>query len=292
MRKIIKVILLVVLLTLAIPLVSNAAIEVTEEKLVQNIEKLEKEINKTEKILQIQIDKEADKIILTDNKGIKYEVKYNLDGNIQFTAEVRINLNMAQEEIAREGIKIILPPLGFLVITDLGGQDLIDSCAYLIAKFMDGLKLDEIFDIENLLEQNGKLSEDDYKKVMSLYENSTEVTINDELFTFSILEEKVTEQEVVGKTIFTINTTADFSKIEGYAEKFIKELDLENKININGIINKTDNTLNQNKNVTANISKIPKTGNEISLVKILTGTIIMSIIMIILLSIYNRKRNS
>ena len=98
----------------------------------------------------------------------------------------------------------------------------------------------------------------------------------------------VTDVEGTLKITLAVNTDKDFSVLDGYAEKFIEDLDISNKINTNVI----SNGVYQNNNIAANISKIPQTGNEISLVKILTTIIIMSGIMMISLSIYNRKRNS
>lgn len=287
MKKIISIILISIILL--IPIVSKAAIEVTEEKLIKTVEKMQQNLDKDAEGFKIKIDKETDKIILTDANGKNYEMTYKLEEKPEFSVEIKINDKMSQEEITEEVVKIILPPLGFFMITDMNGTNLVDSLSYLLAKAMDGLKLDEIVDIDKIIEAGGDTSNSiDYEKIKELYGDSAEININDELFTFSLKEDMVTEMEGTLKITLAVNTDKDFSILDGYAEKFIGDLDISNKINTNVI----SNGIYQKNNITANISKIPQTGNEISLVKVLTTIIIMSGIMMISLSIYNRKRNS
>ena len=132
MKKIISIFL--ILIILLIPIVSNAAIEVTEEKLEKTIEKMQQNLDKDGEGFKIKIDKETDKIILTDANGKNHEMTYKLGEKPEFNAEIKINEKMSQEEIVNEYIKMLLPPLGFFMITDMNGTNLFDSLSYLLAK--------------------------------------------------------------------------------------------------------------------------------------------------------------
>lgn len=286
MKKIITILLILLILT--IPFVSKAAIEVTEEKLINTVEKIQKDFEKEGDNLKITIDKENNLIVLTDlNTGNKYDMSYNLDKKPQLSIEIKLTKDMTQEEMMEEYMKIILPYLGFAMVADIGDIELVDSSMYFMMKILEGFNSNEIFDFEEMMQQGGITSdtEIDFEKIKELYGNSTEININDELFTFSLKEDKVTDKECILKVTLTVNTDKDFSILDGYAEKVAKEMGFLDNINGN------NNMVNQNKNVTSNISKIPQTGNEISLVKILTTIIIVCAILMLSLPIYNKKTN-
>lgn len=301
--------ILIILSMLSISVVSQANFELTEEKMIKALN----EVCGYKKTLEIEnedglkssttidfenvsytIDTDKDIITLNVEESGKIIISYNLDNPKTpiFTYNGKFTKEMTEEEFFKETANSLWPErILFCMVAKTEGILPEDSAA----------------------SQSEELFNKYFMKIINIQSNfsdaitSAKLMYDEEINTSNefveVVYEKVseTDNEYNIKTTFKVKENADFSKLEGFALKQLKEGTDNEKLEDleNGLSNFISNTISGmqgnevgQSNTVANFSEIPKTGNEISLEKVLTTIIIMSVIMMSLLSIYNRKRNS
>lgn len=307
MKRIIS--LLIILAILSISVISKATFELTEEKMIEALNEvcgykktLETENEEGLKIsttinfenISYTIDTDKDIITLNVEESGKIIISYNLDSPKApiFTYDAKFTKEMTEEDFFKE------------TANSLWAERIL---------FCMLAKTEGILPEDSAASQSEELFNKYFMKIINIQSNfsdaitSAKLMYDEEINTSNefveVVHEKVseTDNEYNIKTTFKVKGNADFSKLEGAALKQLKEgIDSEMLEDLeNGLSNFASNTISGmqenvagQSNVVANISEIPKTGNEISLVKVLTTIIIMSGIMMVSLSIYNRKRNS
>ena len=118
--------------------------------------------------------------------------------------------------------------------------------------------------------------------VNSLYGEKQTFSDADELNTYEMTIERkdVTPTSCKLVSTLTVNTDADFSKVNGYAQQMTEQMveslgnSLSNSLN-ESLINKSDNKAKDSENKTADLSAIPKTGEENSIVLNILYTVIL-----------------
>lgn len=301
--------ILIILSMLSISVVSQANFELTEEKMIKALN----EVCGYKKTLEIEnedglkssttidfenvsytIDTDKDIITLNVEESGKIIITYNLDNPKTpiFTYNGKFTKEMTEEEFFKETANSLWPErILFCMVAKTEGILPEDSAA----------------------SQSEELFNKYFMKIINIQSNfsdaitSAKLMYDEEINTSNefveVVYEKVseTDNEYNIKTTFKVKENADFSKLEGAALKQLKEGTDNEKLEDleNGLSNFISNTISGmqgnevgQSNTVANFSEIPKTGNEISLEKVLTTIIIMAVIMMSLLSIYNRKRNS
>ena len=293
MKKVLTIITIIVML-LSISIISNAAVEITEEKLE---EAFNKKLQESEDSTGYSFNKGKDTIIMTE-EGKLYEVKYNLEDEPKFYIDMKFEKSMTKEDAEEEIKKAYLSCIGFVLIGDSVGINSEDSLTYFLLRYAESI----------MQYYNQKLEYiDGVEYAKTFYPNEINPVVNDELFTLIVNKQQETATEYILTAELTVNKDGDFSKLDGCAEEGIEDFtgqltgelaDLWNEISAtaNDIGSNKEDTLvednyntNKKNNVVANIQKIPQTGNEISLQKILYSVIVIATLLGVGLSIYNKK---
>jgi len=310
MKKVLTI-LAIMFILLSISVISNAALELTEDKLDKLLNEVcgyKKEVTATSE------DGKQTSSITVDFKGVTHKVDTNQDtitlkmeieeminGEIvidydlsdankpKFTYNLLYKENMTLEEFENElGKGILAQQVLFAIVGNNEGILPEDTYAYLIDDEAFYSLFSKLINIEIL-----------YSKGISsaklIYDGGASDISNDYM-NLIYIKESETSDEYKLKATLEIKEDADFSKLEGYAVKSLKEGFVDNSTNkdenipLNQISNSLENTNNnQEKNVVANIQKIPQTGNEISLQNILYSVIVIATLIGISLAVYNKK---
>ena len=147
MKKILTIITIMVIL-LSVSIISNATVEITEEKLEEAFNKVMEETENPEDRDNYSFDKEKDTISIKDDKNV-YELKYDLDGNPKFYIDMSFEKSMTKEEVGEESTKIMMPAIGFAFVGNIMGIDYEESFMYFFSKYMESaLKYDTNQNVE------------------------------------------------------------------------------------------------------------------------------------------------
>lgn len=167
----------------------------------------------------------------------EYTLTYNLKEEPTITYEVEIKKGISYEEYTTKTDAFSLPMLGYFAISDNKGVEPADYYTYYISTYLYGL-----FDAVDLEKESYIITDDtegydendkiiltsefgdkviDYIK----YNYDKDIKIKDEEYdTYSYeLTTECSEKSCVFTSKLTVNTKADFSKINGYEEKVAKE---------------------------------------------------------------------
>jgi len=287
------IIIFLILIMLSVCTLSNAAVVITEDKLEEAFNKY------AEGSSDYSLDKENNKIFIKDEE-ITYELKYDLEDKPRFYTDLTFNKSMTKEETDLEIEKSILPMIGFILTSDIMGVKTEDSLVYFFHKYIAQIKN---MDLNETIEYTDGI---DYAK--KIYPKNQ--IFADNFFTLTINKQEESDTEYKLRAELAVNTEEDFSILNGYAEANKEEIgkqlgeilgfDFEGVLDaakdaqdkLNQAIEEEKNLLNEQKNNVANISKIPNTGEEISISNILISIIAVSTIIAISLFIYNRKKNA
>ena len=87
------------------------------------------------------------------------------------------------------------------------------------------------------------------------------------------------------KTTLTVNNDADFSKLQGYAEKNESKTELKPSTNQNTIVNDVKDNNSQ-----ANLSEIPRAGGKFGLDNILKIIIICAVLLLVACLLKDRRK--
>ena len=292
MKKVLTIITIMVIL-LSISIVSNAAVEITEEKLEESFNKM---LQKSEDSSGYSFDKEKDIILLKNEDGTLCELMYDLEGKPKFYTDMKFEKSMTKEETDKELEKVTAPAIGFVLTTDIIGISNEDSTMYFFSKYMES----------SMKNMNNKTAEytNGIEYAKTFYPDEINFAINDELFTLVVSKQQETETEYILRAELIVNIEKDFSTLTGSAEKNSEEIfgqligtmgsgqfteKFEGLWDELGSVNENEENLEYTNNVVANIQKIPQTGNEISLQKILYSIILIATLLGVCLAIYNKK---
>ena len=307
MKKVLTMIATMFIL-LSVSIISNATLELTED----NLSALLDEVCGYKKMVEVTSeDGKQTSSTTVDFEGVTYEIDTNQDtitlkmeeetinGEIvikydlnnakkpKFTYNLAYTKGMTLEEFENEAGKGLLTQQ--IIFSTVGKSEEIlpeDTFGYLMENEF-GTLLWNFIDIESTYTDGVTSAKEFYNEKMNL---------TNEFFEFKYEKESETEEEYHLKATLEIKETADFSKLEGYVAKSLKEGFEDNSTNKDESIpsNKISDSLenkndNQGENVVANIQKIPQTGNEINLKNVLNSVIILAIFLGICLTIYNKK---
>ena len=231
-----------------------AAITVTEETLENSFAKFiaESENNSdstgmTDDLSTMSIDKDAKQITFTDGE-YTYVINYDLSDKPTFTVDLSFTNEMSKEECETENSKPTILMITFMLVSDIAGIEFKDSMLYAFSKIFEVYSSDTTSSAEftNAI---------DYAK--SIYDNINE-TFTDDLFTWTHTKISETSDEYNVQSTIIINNDADFSIMNGYADKTFGGI-------TNSITNSLQNytsTLQQSvDNITETSNKLPQTGN-------------------------------
>ena len=297
MKKVLTI-LAIMFILLSISVISNAAMEITEEKLEASFNKIVESLGISEETNSYLLDKENDKILMSED-GVTHEVKYNLEDKPKFYIDMKFEKSMTEEQAREEHQKPGLTGDGFIFISDIIGIDIEDSAIYFLSKYMQIIEYKNNKNIEYV---NGI----EYAK--TFYPDEINFLINDEMFTMTVNKKQETDVEYILTAELTVNIDEDFSKLNGYSEQGGEEIlesfgeafgNMWDEFNSKNDDEKSEGTpvLEENiitnniekNNVVANIQKIPQTGNEISIENILYSVIAIATLLGVCLTIYNKK---
>lgn len=166
-----------------------------------------------------------------------YTLTYNLKEEPTITYEVEIKKGISYEEYTTKTSALSLPMLGYFAIADNKGIEPADYYTYFSNTYLDGM-----FDAVDLEKESYIITDDAEgydesdkliltsefgNKVIDYieYTYDKDIKIEDEEYdTYSYeLTTECSDNSCVFTAKLTINTKADFSKINGYEEKIAKE---------------------------------------------------------------------
>lgn len=218
---------------------SLAAVTVTKENLNEALQKFveseENEENYKISVLEDEIEIEVN--------GEKYKLKYNLDGKPTFSLEVLIEEGMSYEEFIKKTDGLILPTLGYIAVANIQGVELKDASSYCLSTYLlealnkGNLNKNSYVIIDDLNPPEGVTIEktDDPKtiytsefgeKVMeyvnNTYNDKQEISDSNGInsYTFTIDKKEASNTSCKLVATISVNLDADFTKIQGYADKF------------------------------------------------------------------------
>ena len=228
MKKILIISLSIFILLTTVIVNTLFAATITEDNLENSFKKLMEESKNNSNSLQLTdesatmtIDKDK-KEILFSSESTNYTVNYNLSNNPTFTTKLNFDIKMSEEEWTSEGDKSSALALLLLLVSDCKGVNFSDAYFYILSNnvnFSYSISSDEESKISNAIE---------YGK--SIYGNKNS-TISDDLFTLSTHIITNNEKTYEIEQTIEINNEADFSKMNGLAEKYQNSInDLNNQL--------------------------------------------------------------
>lgn len=280
MKKITAISIILILVVFSITNVF-ASTTMTKEDLEKAIEKF----NNVEG-MEGEITVDGDKIVIS-NEEEKYTMSYNLEGNPTFKTQVNINNKMTNEEYNSEMGKLLLLLYGFGIVSIDKEIDVEDAIMYAmfasIKNNNNEIKTSpaEEFNALNLVKEFYK--EDNIVDV-ELYKQTTKII-------------SATEDECVIESIMEVKIEEDFSIIEEFVEDLNKtenneEVQVNEQIESNEQVKVNEEIENNEENEEVKnigINEIPQTGKTFGNMEMLWIILTISILALVLYTVYNRK---
>lgn len=241
MKKVINIIGLMFLMLLFIcNSVYATAIPVTDENLIEAFQKFVKsEVNEGNYKISV-----SNNLITVSVDNENYTLKYDLTNKPTFLFEIPIEKGMSYYDFKNQIDNLILPMLGYIAVADIQGAKMEDASIYFLFSYLgnalNGLDSSKnsyiIYDDLKIISEGVTIEKTDNSKTIytsefgdriieyvdSLYKEKQNISDEKEINSFSFSIEKQDTSETSRKLISTlrVNTDADFSKINGYADKF------------------------------------------------------------------------
>lgn len=296
MKKVLMISFLISTILISFLNTSYATVTVTKENLSQAFQSfVSSKANEDNFVFSVE-----DNVINITEDNETYSLNYDLTGKPTFSAEVDIRKGMSYEDFQNKQDTISLPMYGYIATANIQGVKLEDAAAYFLFSYL-GSALGSastnngyiIYD-DTSASEGVTLERDENSKtilvsefgdrvmeyVNSLYPQTLTISDSDSeginSYTMTIEKKEVTETSCKLVSTLTVNTDADFSKLNGTTNK------IEGTIN-NTIISAAQNARNEyaetqkrenqalqnliNSQNSSNIknqyssSKLPQTGN-------------------------------
>ena len=262
---------------------SYAALNVTEDSLQKSITKyMDEALEDNPSNNSIKLDKTNKQVLLT-SEGKSYIINYDLSSKPKFTIDLCFNSSMTKNECELESEKTSLLMIMFILIADSAGIKFEDSLMYMFSSILENSTTSEAITFTTPIE---------YAK--SLYDDSNNNIITDDLFTLMNVPVSETSDEYKVKANLIINNDKDFSIINGTTDEIVNELsnslissvqntanNLQNSLENDQIVSKPNVSTNKTNNT---INKLPQTGrffnakDALTLISILTSLLLITII--------------
>lgn len=278
MKKVINIIILMLLVALFIcNSVYAATIPVTDENLIASFQKFVKsEANKQNYKISV-----SNNVITVSVDNEKYTLNYDLTNKPTFYLEVPIEKGMSYDEFKKKTDNLLLPMIGYIAVADIQGIKLEDAVVYFTLSYLDSASngstssKNSYVIADDLSVSDGVTiikDESDTKTIYvsefgervmeyvnALYKDKQNMSDASGINSFSLSIEKqdITETSCKLVSKLTINTDADFSKINGYTNEF--KNDSTNKDIPGENTQKDSETKAENE---LNIDTLPRTGKE------------------------------
>lgn len=299
-----------IILTMIMIIVStySYAAEITTDSLKSFFKEF---VNGTEMEGKIEV---TDKEIIITNDTVAEELQYDLTEKPTFSVDMVFKNGMNFEQCAEESSKVTLGLFGFCAVAGIKGADPNDAMLYFYFSVLENLQTNG----EEAITEENFIDVADY--VQKTYKEDNKIV--DELFTLSIGKASLVGEDYIVETKLVVNSDKDFRVLSEKAD------DAENTISntivgdliitVDPVVTPTvtvtpttdetkddkvsaeETTKNEEKNVidsiqtpsTANISKMPNAGFELSILTILKIVLGLSLASTIIYTIYNKRYSS
>lgn len=290
MKKIISIAIILMLIIFSITNV-YASNTMTKEELEQAIEK----INNSEN-MNGRCSLDQNNIIITmENK--QNILEYELEGNPKFTSQIIYTKDMNKEQFEEKNGELINGVLGFIIVAVHKGIEIDNAVFYSILSTLNSFT--------ELEKMNTNDSFDAMQVANDIFGDG--IFKEGDLFDITIKKVSSTESEYIVESTYEVKADADFSIIGDY--------DLEDVIPYNEILENTQIAQNEffesatNEEMALNemyqwlenselqnsvlqnsgITQIPQTGKTIENIDVLFAILIISVLVLVLYIVYNRK---
>ena len=271
----------------------GASVKVTDENLKASLQKF---ISSDENNQNIQVTVENNQIKITSNDG-NYIMNYDLTNKPTFIYEAEIKQGMSYKEFQEKTNTSMITMLGYMAVANIQGVNFEDSLAYfsmcLLSSAFSGESLNNMSNsymiIDDTITSDGVTIERNNNDTKTIYASefgnrvmeyvnamyAEKQTFKDtegiNSFEMTIERKDVTNTSCKLVSTLTIDTDADFSKINGYVEQIGNSFsNFENNNENNNGNNNTNNSetmeeINNNNNNTINANptatSIPSSSN-------------------------------
>lgn len=293
-----------IILTILFILVNtySYAAEITKESLAKFFEDF---VKGSEEEGSIEV---TDTEIIIDSEGEEYKIQYDLSSKPKFTEDIVFKNGMTYDECTEEASKTYSTLFGFMAVAGINGADAGEALAYgmvtIMEKVFEQINAGEAFKEETFINAID-YAERNYAK---------DVIVEDDLFTINIKKAELAElkgEEYIVETELIVNTEKDFSVLNGKADEIGNKLidtmlgGLSNSLGsiTNQIVVSTNTSTNNTTKPTtaptplptssiANIETMPNAGFEVNTLNILKVVLGLSLVGVIVYSIYNKRYSS
>lgn len=287
MKKIISIVIVLMVITFSITNVF-ASNTITKEDLEQAIEK----INNSEDTSEVFSLDENNIIITTEDE--EYTLSYNLEGNPKFTSQVIYTKDMNAEQFQKKSGELICGVFGFIIVAVHKGIEIDNAVLYAVLSTL------------NISAELGEMYTNDPFDAMQVATNifEDEIFEEGELFDVTIKKISSTESEYIVESTYEVKADRDFSIIGDYDIESYNEI-LENAqiaqnefwataTNEQILFNETyqwleNSALKNSVLENSGITEIPQTGKKMENLDVLFTILLISVSVLVLYNIYNRK---
>lgn len=304
-----KVINIIILMFFIIVFICNNVyaeyITVTDENLIASLQKFGESEANEESNYKISV---SNNVITISVDNENYVLNYDLINKPTFSVEMTIEKGMSYDEFEKISDNLVLPMIGYVAVADIQEINMEDALIYFAFTFLgsalsgsgtsensyvivDDVNVSEGVTIEKTNDSKtiyvSEFGDRVIEYIDSMYKEKQDISDASGINSFSFSIEKQDTTETSRKLIATlsVNTDADFSKINGYADglkdSFINE-DISGENTQDDSETKVENKID--------IDILPKTGEKIN-VFLIVLYIIVGICSIALITLFLTKKN-
>ena len=231
-KKIAIICILAIFITINTYTTSSASVEVTESNLINSIENL-KQLSDTFGDIEVTL---SEGIMQVKQGEDTYKINYELEEEEQptFSYEYRVKQGMTYAEFEKATNTQILLLLGYIASANVQGVDPNDAATYILFQYLEQafetsgqyVIVDDITnpDVEKTDNSNtiyaSEFGQKAIEYINAIYPNNTQtISDQDTLNSYSMVTEKeqVSETTYKIKNTLTVNTEANYERLEGYA---------------------------------------------------------------------------
>ena len=282
--------------------VTEEGLENSFKKLIEESKNNSTDMELTDESLTMSIDKDKKQIIFSGEDN-NYAVYYDLSDNPTFSVKTTVNNTTTYDEWEKKQEEISSLMILYALVADLNGVSIEDSVMYYVmatigsalssdtsatSKYyiVDDRETDSADMSVTVNEQNkiqilaSEFQNYAVEYVKDVYSSNSVITDSEVNNTFKYVGKVIesSEDSCTIQTDLTIYADADFSKINGYADKLTS--DIENSVT----------NLQQNVNTLTNsISKLPQTGDFLNTKDILYVLIAIATTFLVVLIVKDIK---
>jgi len=319
MKSLRKIFILSLLIIFIMINTVSYGVEVTDESLKQAIEAFEQsDMNEESSSIEV-----SNNVITVTTGGEEYKLNYDLTGKPTFTYEVSISQGMSYDDFKEKTDALSGPMIGYIAVANIQGVELKDATTYLAMNMLgnafqqmgssgnkytiyDDRNVDgnvQVQQGENVIKAS-EFGEHVMEYVNSLYSEPT--TMNDaegiNSFEWTYEQKDVTETSCKIVSTLSVDLSADFTKLKGYADQMggsdSGDIEIDGEDNETSIFDEDEEddfsdveTITQNEeNKVQSSTKdddLPKTG--ISNTMYIIGAVVLISLILIVFKIHSYK---